>query len=522
MATNNDREKPTLEDNPGLEHKHATIEGELMTAEGSKIKDPHGNDDDVSLDDDPGLEHDEARDPGEMMTGSGSRGPGRERLPGKTPGWVVASLKRSSRTANARAEDDRASVPEMTENGEVSPEQERSAHLAAVVDASSDAILSKTLTGVITSWNASAERIFGYSAEEMVGANIRLLIPDERQAEEDEILARLRKGEYIDHYETVRLTKDGRPLDVSLSISPIRDQSGRIIGASKIIRDVTARKEADEALAAATAKFESVFNQSGIFAGILDTDGNVRDINALALDACGYTRDEVLGVPFWDTAWWRLSDEVRARIRLAVNQAAAGEVFRETLRYWLADGSERIVDFGMHPIRGRTGVVRFLHPTGIDITDRVEAEEALRALEAEERAIAMGLQRALLPARLVDRSGIARGGAVRGRQRCARGRRRLVRRLRAAGRAGRADGRRRRRPRARCRRGNGAGSNGARRSRLPRGRPRRAPRAAGRLSRPQRDHRLRDRLLRGHRSGHRCARVRLRRPSAHARRVTNG
>ena len=88
---------------------------------------------------------------------------------------------------------------------------------------------------------------------------------------------------------------------MSLSISPIRDQSGRIIGASKIIRDVTARKEADEALAAATAKFESVFNQSGIFAGILDTEGNVRDINALALDACGYTRDEVLGVPFWDT-----------------------------------------------------------------------------------------------------------------------------------------------------------------------------------------------------------------------------
>src|SRR6476659_4806341 len=259
----------------------------------------------------------------------------------------------------------------MTEISDASLEEARIAHLAAVVDASSDAILSKTLDGTIRSWNASAERIFGYTAEEMVGRNIRLLIPDERQAEEDEILARLRKGDYIEHYETIRLTKDGRPLEVSLSISPIRDASGRITGASKIVRDISARRQAEVALAAANAKFESVFNQSGIFAGILDPEGNVRDINVLALDACGYTRDEVLGLPFWDTVWWRGSDEVRGRIRLAADQAAAGEVFRETLPYWVADGTERVVEFVMHPIVDEAGVVRFLHPTGIDVTDRV-------------------------------------------------------------------------------------------------------------------------------------------------------
>ena len=240
----------------------------------------------------------------------------------------------------------------------------------------------------------------------MVGTNIRLLIPDDRQAEEDEILARLRRGEYIEHYETVRLTKDGRLLDVSLSISPIRNTSGQIVGASKIIRDITARKQAEEALAAATAKFESVFNQSGIFAGILDTDGKVRDVNVLAVEACGYSRDEVLDLPFWDTAWWRGSDDVKARIRSAVRQAAAGEVFREALPYWFADGSERIVDFVMHPIVDEAGIVRFLHPTGIDITERVQAENALRALEAEEREIAIGLQRALLPRRLADHAEI--------------------------------------------------------------------------------------------------------------------
>ena len=295
----------------------------------------------------------------------------------------------------------------MTDYGNVLLEYERIAHLAAVVEASSDAILSKTLDGTIRSWNASAERIYGYSAEEIVGLNIRLLIPDERQAEEDEILGRLRKGEYIEHYETVRIAKDGRPIDVSLSISPIRDQAGRIVGASKIARDISARKQAEEALAAANAKFESVFNQSGIFAGILDIDGTVRDVNVLAVEACGYSREEVLGLPFWDTLWWRGSDDVRAQIRLAAQQAAAGGVFRETLPYWVADGSERITEFVMHPIVDEAGVVRFLHPTGIDVTERVEAENALRALEAQERQIAIGLQRALLPASLIDRPEVA-------------------------------------------------------------------------------------------------------------------
>ena len=298
----------------------------------------------------------------------------------------------------------------MTDHRQPSAEDERSAHLAAVVDASSDAILSKTLTGTITSWNASAERIFGYTAEEIVGANVRRLIPDDRQAEEDDILARLHRGEFIEHYETVRVAKDGHLIDVSLSISPVRDQAGRIVGASKIARDITARRQAEEALAAVNAKFAAVFNQSGIFAGILGADGTVRDVNALALEACGYTLDEVIGLPFWETPWWRDSEHSKARIHQAVRMASAGEAFAETLPYFLADGSERVVEFAMHPVVDDAGVVRFLHPTGIDITDRVAAEAALRALEAEEREIAVGLQRALLPSRIVvDRPDIALG-----------------------------------------------------------------------------------------------------------------
>ncbi len=284
---------------------------------------------------------------------------------------------------------------------------ERLAYLAAVVEASSDAILSKSLDGTVTSWNASAERIFGFTADEMVGQNIRRLIPPELQTEEDEIVAKLRAGQFIDHFETVRMTKSGSRLQVSLSISPITDGRGEVVGAAKIARDVTSRKQADALLVATTAKFESVFNQSGIFAAILDLDGNVLQVNDLAVEQCGYVREAVLGCPFWDTPWWRGSAEVQAYIRTAASEAAAGRIFRKALPYWVADGGERVVEFAMHPIRDGGEVVRFLHPTGIDITDRTRAEQALRAREAEEREIAVGLQRALLPGRLSTPVGVS-------------------------------------------------------------------------------------------------------------------
>ena len=218
----------------------------------------------------------------------------------------------------------------------------------------------------------------------MVGQSIRRLIPDDLQAEEDEILAKLRAGILIDHYETVRLTKEGRRLDVSLSISPIKNSEGRVVGASKIARDITARKQAEEELVAARAKFESVFSQSGIFGKSCDIDGTLREINYLAIEGCGYTLDAVLDLPFWETPWWRGAEDVQARIRFAAQEARAGRVFRETLSYWVADGSERIVDFAMHPIRDEFGEVRFLHPTGIDITDRMRAETALRGSEERQ------------------------------------------------------------------------------------------------------------------------------------------
>ncbi len=118
--------------------------------------------------------------------------------------------------------------------------------LSAIVDSSHDAIVSKTLEGVITSWNRGAEEIFGYTAEEAVGKHITLIIPPERLAEEDYVLGKIRRGEKVDHFETIRVAKDGRRLNISLTISPVRDSRGRIIGASKIARDITERKRKEE------------------------------------------------------------------------------------------------------------------------------------------------------------------------------------------------------------------------------------------------------------------------------------
>jgi PAS domain S-box-containing protein len=130
--------------------------------------------------------------------------------------------------------------------------------LASIVDSSDDAIVSKTLDGVITSWNAGAERLFGYTAKEAIGQPISMIIPLDRRHEETGILARLRQGERIDHFDTIRLRKDGTKLEISLSISPVRDTAGKVIGASKIARDITGRKRIERELYESEQRFRTL------------------------------------------------------------------------------------------------------------------------------------------------------------------------------------------------------------------------------------------------------------------------
>jgi len=174
---------------------------------------------------------------------------------------------------------------------EGNPPPSAQAYLAAIVESSDDAILSKTLDGIIQSCNAAGERIFGYTAAELIGKSVRLLIPPERQAEEDEILARVRRGERIDHFETVRVRKDGRRIDVSLTVSPVRDADGRLIGASKIARDITDQKRIGTAQAYLAAIVES--SEDAILSK--DLDGIIHSCNARAEELFGYTASELIG-----------------------------------------------------------------------------------------------------------------------------------------------------------------------------------------------------------------------------------
>jgi PAS domain S-box-containing protein len=167
--------------------------------------------------------------------------------------------------------------------------------LAAIVASSDDAIISKNLDGIITSWNKSAERIFGYAPEEAIGQHITLIIPQERYAEESDILARLRRGERVDHFETVRRRKDGSLLDVSLTISPVRDSSGRVIGASKVARDITAQKQTERALRESEQRFRVITDASPVLVWMSGTDKLCYYFNKGWLDFVGRTLEEESG-----------------------------------------------------------------------------------------------------------------------------------------------------------------------------------------------------------------------------------
>jgi PAS domain S-box-containing protein len=216
---------------------------------------------------------------------------GADRIAPKEPGYL-ASLVIYAFTASALTL--LASVASGARRALLDSFASRS-RLAAIVESSEDAIIAKDLNGVIQSWNAGAERVFGYRADEIVGRHVTALIPDERRFEEDRILATLRRGERIEHFETVRLHKDGQRREVSLAVSPIRDADGVIIGASKVARDVTDRRRDERALAQQREWFRVTLVCIGDAVIATDVAGRVTFMNPVAERLTGWRSREAEG-----------------------------------------------------------------------------------------------------------------------------------------------------------------------------------------------------------------------------------
>jgi PAS domain S-box-containing protein len=265
--------------------------------------------------------------------------------------------------------------------------------LAAIVESSDDAIVSKDLDGVITSWNAGAQRIFGYEEAEAVGQVITILIPPELRDEETHILRRLRAGEHIQHYETVRITKQGKRVDVSLTISPMRNSEGRVVGASKIARDITGRKQAEAALRRSEADAQA---RAGELAAILDAipgmalisrDPKGRKITgsrlAYELLRLPYGSNISKSAPEGDrpTNFRIVKDgqELPANELPVQKAAATGQAVRESeITLLFDDGTEREMLGNAAPLLDEEGVVRGAVGVFVDISERKRAAESLK------------------------------------------------------------------------------------------------------------------------------------------------
>jgi PAS domain S-box-containing protein len=244
--------------------------------------------------------------------------------------------------------------------------------LAAIIESADDAVISTTLKGVITSWNRGAERIFGYTAEEIVGRPVSILIPPDHPDEEPAILARIRAGERVEHYETVHMRKDGSPVDISLTVSPIRGPDGRVIGASKVARDITEQKRAEEVLRRREEELTDFIENSAVGLHWVAEDGTILWANRAELELLGYTREEYVG---HHIAEFHADREVIEDILARLTRDETLHSYEARLR--CKDGSLRHVLISSN-VRRRDG--EFVHTRCFtrDITERRQAEESLR------------------------------------------------------------------------------------------------------------------------------------------------
>jgi PAS domain S-box-containing protein len=260
--------------------------------------------------------------------------------------------------------------------------------LAAIVDSSDDAIISKNLDGFITSWNRGAERVFGYTEEEAVGRNITLIIPPERRDEETSILNQLKRGERVEPFETLRMRKDGTTRDISISISPVKDGAGRVVGASKVARDITERKRIEKALRESEERFRAIVETSPECVKLVAFDGTLLHMNSSGLAMVGADCAEtVVGKNVYDI----IAPQDRETFRNFNERICRGE--KDVLEFEIVSlsGVVRRMETHAAPLQIADGTVVQLAVTR-DITERTRAEEELRRSEEKLRTLAGELE----------------------------------------------------------------------------------------------------------------------------------
>jgi PAS domain S-box-containing protein len=258
------------------------------------------------------------------------------------------------------------------------------AHLATIVESSHDAIVGKDLDGVVTSWNAGAERLFGYTAAEAMGRPITFLMPPELEFEESAILERLRRGESVDHFETRRLTKGGRLIDVSLAISPIKDRFGQIIGISKIARDISASKRSAELIRQSEEKFRQLANSIPQLTWMARSDGHVVWFNQRWYDYTGTTPEQVEGWGWQSVHHPEVLPRVLDRWHAGI---ASGDPIEMVYPLRGVDGQFRNFLTRAIPLVDASGRVVSWFGTSTDIDEQTRAEERIKASERIYRAI---------------------------------------------------------------------------------------------------------------------------------------
>jgi len=280
--------------------------------------------------------------------------------------WVV------ERDASGKIRSVLESNRDVTEAERAAEVQNR---LAAIVESSDDAIVSKGLDGIITTWNNAAERMFGYTPDEAIGQPITLIIPPDRKDEEVNILARIGRGERIDHFRTVRRRKDGTSLDVSVTISPVRDSSGRVVGASKVARDITAQKRAEQALRESEQRYQTVTDASPIMIWMSGTDKRCYYFNKVWLDFVGRTLQQEVGQGWTENVH---PDDLDRCLEVYVSNFDGRRPFEMEYRLRHHSGKYRwILDRGV-PRYKPDGTFEGYVGACLDIHDRKEAAEKIR------------------------------------------------------------------------------------------------------------------------------------------------